>query len=397
MGQALDGIRVLDFSRFIAGPSCTLMLAHMGAEVIRVEPPDGEDDRVIGPMSPQGNRIWFTGHANHKKAITLDTKKAEGRELLKRLVAKADVVVHNFVPGTRPALMLHYDALKEVNPRVVVAAVSGYGETGPSAQLGGFDAVMQGLSGMMSFTGMPGTPPMRAGVAWVDYAAGYNMGLGIMFALFHRERGGVGQMVDVALLDAAVFPVVSQGMVTELRLLDVPRRQMGNEGWYAFANCFEAKDGWVVLTAGFDAQFYQLMEAIGRPDLVGDPRARTVDSRWTHHEEMHGIVGEWVGQRTVAEALAALQKHRVPADKVNKIEEMVEHPQVRHREMLGEVPLGTGGEKATVAGSPIKMSRTPATTGGAAPGLGEHNAEVYEGLLGMSAGEVAALRALGAV
>ena len=396
MPPLLDGVRILDFSRYIAAPIACAMLADMGAEVIRVESPQGEEDRTLGPFSPEGRKMWFSSTGHHKQGITLDTRKPEGRELADRLVEKADVVVHNFAPGSTPAEFLTFDRLRLIKADIIVAAVTAYGQTGPWAQYSGFDGLLQALSGMMSITGFPGSPPLRSGVTVVDISAGCNTALGIMFALYHRLQTGQGQNVDVGLLDCSVFPIAAQGMVSEYKRNDVARGQLGNQSWYTLVNAFEARDAWVLLSPVLDGQWQRLAELIGRPEMVDDPRFDTNLNRYYNREPIDEAVGAWMAGQTAEEALGKLRGARIPAEKVHTIGEMAANPQVAAREML--VDLGRPGEEAhTVPGFPIKMSLTPATVEGPAPLLGEHSDEVYGKLLDLTPREIAAYREQGVI
>lgn len=392
----LSGIRILDFSRYIAAPLACGLLADMGAEVIRVEPPGGDEDRTVGPVAPDGRPVWFNTWAHGRQGITLDLRQDAGRALLRRLVRCADVVVHNFTPGSRQASWLGYDALRSENPSVIVAAVSAYGQTGPWAARGGFDSLIQGVCGVMSLTGFPGGPPVRPGAPWVDVSYGYNTALGIMFALFERARSGLGQLVDVGLLDNAVFPLIVQGMISEMRLTGAARTAIGNESWYTYLNTFQARDGWVTISPSVDSLWRRLAEAIERPELAEDPRFRGHLDRFAHREILNEILGAWVRDRTVADVTERLNAARVPCGPVATLAEMAENPQVAAREMLIEI-ASDHAPTATVPGYPIKFSRTPAHVGGAAPAIGEHNFGVYGELLGLSNADLAGLHSTGVI
>ena len=389
MSPVLDGIRVLDFSRYIAAPTACALLADAGAEVVRVEAPGGEEDRRIGVMGPQGQPMWFACTGRHKRAITLDLRNEAALPLLHDLVRLADVVVHNYAPGSPQAALLHYDALAEANPSIVVAAISAYGQTGPFAEKTGFDVTVQATAGMMDLTGQADGPPTRSGVAIGDFLAAYNAAFGVMLALWERNASGLGQMVDVGLFDSTVFPVISQAMVSELRHTGRARRRIGNGSWYSFVDSFEALDGTVMICPAIESQWRRLARTVERADLLDDPRLRDNPSRFEHRAELGAIVQAWVGRRTVDEVVAAMDGARVPCSRVLTVPEMAEHPQVHARGMLVEV--GRDGEDTmTVAGFPIKLSRTPATVEGAPPHVGEHNAWVYEDLLGLDAAALAA-------
>lgn len=389
MSPVLDGIRVLDFSRYIAAPTACALLADAGAEVVRVEAPGGEEDRRIGVMGPQGQPMWFACTGRHKRAITLDLRNGAALPLLGDLVRLADVVVHNYAPGSPQAALLHYDALAEANPSIIVAAISAYGQTGPFAEKTGFDVTVQATAGMMDLTGQADGPPTRSGVAIGDFLAAYNAAFGVMLALWERNASGLGQMVDVGLFDSTVFPVISQAMVSELRHTGRARRRIGNGSWYSFVDSFEALDGTVMICPAIESQWRRLARTVDRADLLDDPRLRDNPSRFEHRAELGAIVQAWVGQRTVDEVVAAMDEARVPCSRVLTVPEMAEHPQVHARGMLVEV--GRDGEDTmTVAGFPVKLSRTPATVEGPPPHIGEHNAWAYGELLGLDAAKLAA-------
>lgn len=389
MSPVLDGIRVLDFSRYIAAPTACALLADAGAEVVRVEAPGGEEDRRIGVMGPQGQPMWFACTGRHKRAITLDLRNEAAMPLLGDLVRLADVVVHNYAPGSPQAALLHYDALAEFNPAIIVAAISAYGQTGPFAEKTGFDVTVQATAGMMDLTGQADGPPTRSGVAIGDFLAAYNAAFGVMLALWERNASGLGQMVDVGLFDSTVFPVISQAMVSELRHTGRARRRIGNGSWYSFVDSFEALDGTVMICPAIESQWRRLARTVDRADLLDDPRYRDNVSRFEHRDELGAIVQAWVGQRTVDDVVAAMDEARVPCSRVLTVPEMAEHPQVHARGMLVEV--GRDGEDTmTVAGFPVKLSRTPATVEGPPPHVGEHNAWAYGELLGLDAAALAA-------
>ena len=389
MSPVLDGIRVLDFSRYIAAPTACALLADAGAEVVRVEAPGGEEDRRIGVMGPQGQPMWFACTGRHKRAITLDLRNGAAVPLLHDLVRVADVVVHNYAPGSPQAALLHYDALAGANPSIIVAAISAYGQTGPFAEKTGFDVTVQATAGIMDLTGQDDGPPTRSGIALGDFLAAYNAAFGVMLALWERNASGLGQMVDVGLFDSTVLPVIAQAMVSEFRHTGRARRRIGNGSWYSFVDSFEALDGTVMICPAIESQWRRLARTVERADLLDDPRLRDNPSRFEHRDELGAIVQAWVGRRTVDEVVAAMDEARIPCSRVLTVPEMAEHPQVHARGMLVEVGR-EGEDPMTVAGFPVKLSRTPATVEGAPPHVGEHNAWAYADLLGLDAAALAA-------
>ncbi len=393
MTSVLEGIRILDLSRYIAGPVACALMADAGAEVIRVESPVGEEDRNIGTMSPSGQPLWFSAWAHHKKSVAIDIRSDAGLAELDSLARISDAVVHSFAPGSPQAEVLAYERLDRLNPSIVVAAISAFGQTGPYASKIGFDFTVQAIAGLMDLTGDSSGPPMRSGIALADFLSGHSTAYGMMLALFERARSGRGQLVDVSLLDNSVFPVIAQGMVSEHRLLHQSRRRLGNKSWYSFVDAFEAKDGTVVLCPAIEPQWRRMARAIGRPDLLEDPRFDSNLARFEHRDALSDIVGDWVRERSTEEVVTAMDEARVPCSPVLGIAEMTEHPQIRARDML--VELGKPGQDAvTVPGFPIKLSRTPATVEGPAPDVGEHNEWAFSELLGLDAQTIARREAL---
>jgi len=396
MAKILEGIKVLDFSRWLAAPYSASLLADMGADVIRIEKPGGELDRELGPLAPNGQGMTFFSIARNKRGITLNLDTDKGKEILHELVKRADVVLHNFTSGAPEAKLLSYTALKEINPAIIELVVTGFGTTGPYSGHTAFDTIGQALSGAMSYTGFPGNPPTRSGVAWVDYSTAVHGALGLMIALYHRLQTGKGQMIDVALLDVAVAPVICAGAAGEYRFNGTIREQMGNHGFYNFTNCLEAKDGWVMMSVVGNPLWRRFCKAIGRQDLIDDPRYKDDMDRFNNRHTLQPMITEWTKQRTTAEIIETLGKTRVPCEKINNIAEMVEHPQVKARECLIDMEYPDVGT-IPVPGVTIKMSETPGKVERRAPAVGEHNEEVYAEYLGFTSEEVSKLAAEGVI
>ena len=401
MASALAGIRVLDFSRVFAGPLCGMLLADMGADVIRVDSPRGEIDRTYALRGPDGETLTFKAINRGKKGITLRLNSEEGAAILEELVRHSDVIIHNFVAGTALAEKLNYDRLKKINPGIVVASITGYGQYGPYAERVCLDYVTQAKSGIMALTGFPGNPPTRTSVAFVDYGTGLSAALGILLALYHREKTGMGQAVDTALFDIASFLSQAVGalMASEVYGRDVSERiykRGGNFGWSSYMNCLEAKDGWVMITPTSDGLWQRFVKVIGGEELTDDPRFQTDQARGENAAIIDGIVKRWVAQRTVDEVVNTLQGAGVPCEPVNTMYQLLDDPQVKAREMivyadhpeLGRIPL---------PGNPIKLSMTAARIGAHAPKLGEHNEEIYGKLLGFNQEKLAQLKRRGII
>lgn len=397
MAKVLEGIRVLDFSRYAAGPSGGMILADMGAEVIRVEPPGGADDRTLGPLAPNGQAIpYCLIFARNKRGITLNVRSEKGRELLHRLVKKTDVVMHNFTSGSPEAKILGYEALKAVNPTIIVLSLSGFGNSGPYTQRPCFDSIAQAISGAMSYNGFPGNPPARAAVAYVDLATGVYAALGIMFALYHKQSTGEGQAVDLALLDTAVSFVSSMGTAAEVKLLNFVRQPIGNYSFYTYANAFKTKDGWVMVNLIGEALWQRFIKLVGREELGTDPRFVGEMKRFENRELITDLVKPWMAERTSVEVVRSLEEARVPCGKVNNLAEMTVDPQVRAREMLVEVDY-PGIGKVPLPGVVPKLSRSPGKIERRAPLVGEHNEEIYGGLLGLPGQQLSQLKREGAI
>ncbi|MDP6179506.1 MAG: CoA transferase [Desulfatiglandales bacterium] len=343
----LDGIRVLDLSRFLAGPLCGMLLADMGAEVIRIEEPEGGPDRNWGQLGPDGETLSFKLTARNKKGISLRLTTKEGKGIFNELVRKSDVALHNFPPGTSISEALGYDNLKKTNEKIIVAALSGYGQNGPYAKQACFDATAQAKSEGMLVTGFPGDPPLKTSITYIDISTGQSTALGIMLALYHREKTGLGQEVDVSLFDTAFFAAQSLGVLVLYHVYGELRIQVANCGFHSYIGCLKAKNGWILIVPATDPIWKRFVKAIGREEMVDDPRFMSDMDRFRNAELIEPIVGEWVAQRTVEEATEALEKLKVPCSVVNTVDKLVNDPQVTARDMiqmadhpgLGEIPL----------------------------------------------------------
>ena len=392
MKKALEGVRILDLSRYASGPYCGALLADMGADVIKVERPGGGEDRELGPFAPNGENLTYgIILARNKKGITLNLRSEHGKQILRRLVKQSDIVVENFGVGSKKDMGLDYESLVKCNPTIIVVSITGFGQTGPYAQKVAFDSIAQAMSGAMYYTGFPGSPPCRAAVPYADFVSAVYGALGAMFALYHRERTGEGQMVDVAMLDSAFSLVGGMGVAAEYGLLSHMRRQIGNHSFYNFTDCFKAKDGWFFVSVIGTSVWRRFVGVIGRPDLMGDSRFRDDTARFENRDILGPIVSEWAGGRRVAEALSLLEEARVPSAPVKSIAEVIDDPQIRAREMLVDVDY-PGVGPVPVSGVVTKLSKTPGRVETGGPMIGEHNEEVYCGLLGLSLEELERLR-----
>jgi CoA:oxalate CoA-transferase len=394
--KVLTGVRVLDFSRWFAGPYAATLLAAMGAEVIRVERPAGEEERNFGPYAPNGDGMLTLVTLQNRRGITLDPLSDKGKEIVEQLVRKSDVVLHSYVSGSKEESLLSYDSLTQFNPAIIVAKVSGFGSTGPYAKRPCFDTIAQALSGAMSFTGFPETAPTRSGYAWVDFSTGAHAALGIMFALFHRQRTGKGQFIDIALLDVAVACVAGLAVAAEYKVSGIIRGQQGNASYYNYTNCVKASDGWMMLGISGNPIWRRFTRAVGREDLKEDPRLQSDRLRYENRQVIQTVLDEWLKDKTVGEVIRIMEEARVPCSPVNNIVEMVNDPQVAAREMLIDVEY-PGIGKVPLPGPAIKMSETPGAIEMPAPKAGEHNQEVYSSLLGFDSEQLGKLRAEGVI
>jgi CoA:oxalate CoA-transferase len=393
MEKLLGGIRVLDMGRYIACPYCGMLLGAMGAEVIRLERPGGEQEVVLPfKFDPWGYFSVFYGV--NKKGITLNMMHEKGREIFKELVRRCDVVLENFSVDAAKALGLEYEALKEINPQIILVAITGFGQYGPYARRVSFDPIAQAMSGAMSITGFPGEPPLKSGVNFVDYGTALHAALGTMFALYHRERTGRGQMVDVSLFDTAVS--FMGGTFALYKVFDWIRPQLGNSGYFTASDCFKAKDGWVYIAIITDRLWRRLAKAIGREELFTDPRFATDMDRFENLELLYPIITQWVAERTVDEVVAELEEMQVPCGRVNTIPEVFDDPHVRARQMIVDVDY-PGVGKVPLPGVPIKLSETPGNLALRGPVTGEHNEEIYCGLLGFSREKLSELEGEGII
>jgi crotonobetainyl-CoA:carnitine CoA-transferase CaiB-like acyl-CoA transferase len=369
-----------------------MLLGDMGAEVIRIEEPEGAPDRSWGLLGPDGETLSYKIVGRNRKGITLRLDKSEGQRILDELVKKSDVVLHNFTPGTSVAGKVSYERLKEVNSAIIVAAISGFGQNGPDSKLVCFDHIAQARSGGMILTGFPGDPPLKTTITYNDLGAGTYAALGIVMALYHRERTGKGQFIDVSLLDVAFFATQCMGALLLYKVYGEIRRQVGNRGFHSYLGCFEAKDGWVFLSGTTNPIWKRLAKAIGREDLANDPRFDKNDMvRFDNADFIDQVIQEWVAQRTVAEVITILQQARVPCSVVNTVDKLEDDPQVVAREMIVNIDY-PGLGNLPLPGLPIKLSLTPGTIRSRAPKVGEHNKEIYCGLLGFSQKELKKLR-----
>lgn len=392
----LEGIVVLDLTRVLAGPYCGIMLADMGATVIKVENPKGGDDtRQMGPFV-NGNSVYYANFNRSKIGCTLNLKAPEGKEIFKKMVEKSDVVIENYRPGTMEKLGLGYEVLKEINPAIIYGAVSGFGHTGPYSKRAGYDIVGQAMGGLMSTTGWPTTGPTRSGTPMGDVLGGLNLTIGVLAALVNRQKTGLGEKVDVALVDSVASAMENITMIYQ-STGRIPQR-IGNryESTYPY-DTFPAKDGDVVIASGNNKLFAILCDVMGQPELTKDPRFAEIRDRVANHEAMREIVSAWSQNYTVDEIDHLLNGAGCPACPVNTIDRLVVDPQIAGaREMFPEIDQ-PGIGKLQITACPQKLTRTKSFPRKAAPLLGEDNERIYAQMLGYDREKLEELKQKGVI
>lgn len=407
MSGALSHIRVLDLSRVLAGPWCGQILGDLGAEVIKVERPGaGDDTRHWGPpyiKDAEGNdsreAAYFQSANRNKQSLTLDFTQPEGQRLVRELVAQCDVLLENFKVGGLAAYGLDYASLKAINPKLIYCSITGFGQTGPYAKRAGYDFMIQGLGGLMSLTGRPegeeGAGPMKVGVALTDILTGLYATVGVLAALNQREQSGIGQHIDVALLDVQVACLANQAM--NYLTTGVSPKRLGN----AHPNIvpyqdFPSADGNFILAVGNDGQFRKFCEVAGIAGLADDPRYATNKARVANRAELIPQLRQATVFKTTAQWIALLEAAGVPCGPINDLQQVFADPQVQSRGLSFDLPNALGGRTPQVA-SPLRLSDTPVAYHSAPPLLGQHTDALLQRVLGMSEGQIAALREAGVI
>lgn len=371
MNGPLAGFTIVDLTRVLSGPYCTMVLADLGARVIKVEQPGkGDDTRHWGPPFLGSESAYFLSINRNKESVTCDFKPKEGRELLEKLVAQADVFVENFRPGSIDRAGFGWEAMHAKFPRLVYASISGYGQTGPRRDEAGYDAVMQAEGGLMSVTGDPDRPGYRLGVAITDMVSGLYCAQGITAALLARERSGKGQRVDIGMLDTTAALLTYQA-ANWFATGKIPPRQGNRHATIAPYETFTTRDGDIVIAVGNDQTWQKFCPAIGRPELAADPRFTTNKDRMEHYDAMRPLIDATFRTRTSAEWIATLNAAGVANGEVRNIGQMLTDPQLAAREMIKTLMHPTVGA-TRVIGAPIKLSETQATVRTPPPVLGQH-------------------------
>lgn len=372
MAGCLDGIKVLDLGRYQAGPRCAMILADLGAEVIKVEEPGGDESRGLG-------RVYWSAYNRGKKSITLNLRSTQGKALLRALVPKVDMLLQNFRPGVMDAMGFGYGTLKQLNPGIILINVSGFGQEGPYKHRPAYDPIGQAMSGLMSFTGFPDSPPVMTNASIIDRTTALHATIGALAALHRRDMTGEGQSLDVCLLDSA-YTLMEIPIAQYLLSNKEPQRNGNRAGGIAPANTYQAKDGWVYLLAIPQDMFGKFCHGIGREDLLTDARFSSIAARGAHSHELDTLVADWVREKTVAEVVTTLERAEVPVAPVHSIPQAAHDPHLWERKMLVEAEEPESG-RTFVPGLTVKFSDTPGAVG-PIPRPGQHNSEIYCDLLG---------------
>ena len=388
--QVLDGIRVIDLTRVLAGPYATMVLADLGADVIKVESPGGDEARGFGPFKNEVSG-YFQSVNRGKKSIVIDLKTDDGRELLLNLLEEADIIAENYRPGAMNRLGLDYEALHQRFPRLIYAACSGFGQTGPYAQRGAYDMIIQGMGGVVSVTGEPGRPPVRVGVSIGDLSASLFTAIGILSALHVRNRTGVGQMVDISMLDCQV--ALLENAIARFDMTgDIPEPIGSRHPSITPFQAFDTREGWLMLAIGNDSLWARFCGVVSMEELVEDVRFRSNALRTENHEALESILMGVMRSRTAQEWMALLEPLDIPCGPIHNVQDVVNDPQVKARDMIIEMDHPTAGN-LRIPGSPLKLSDTPSRISEPAPDLGQHTDHILSTVLKIDASEIARLRA----
>jgi len=392
MPGPLNEIVVLDLTHVLAGPFASMILADMGAQVIKIEQPEiGDRSRASGPFI-DGESTYFMSINRGKLGITIDLSKVKGKETFLQLVAKADVVVENLVPGAMKRLGLDYPVIKQHNPGIIYAAISGFGQSGPYSTKAALDVIVQGMGGVLSITGEPNGPPIRPGVSQGDITAGLFTVIGILTAIQERSRSGLGQMVDISMLDCQVA-ILENAFTRYFTTGDVPKPLGTRHPVTAPFQAFQTSDGYITiaLADGRKEKWPLLCSALNLIDLIDDPR---FDDGWVRSQNwdiLEPVLAEAIVKKTTGEWLTELEALGIPCGPVNTIDQVAQDPQVQHRGMIIDMPHPRLG-KVKMVDTPVRLSRTPGGAERPSPDLGEHTAQVLKDMLGLDEKEIAALR-----
>jgi len=394
----LSGLRVLDLTRVLAGPTCTQMLGDLGAEVIKIERPEaGDDTRGFAPPFVPNTKesAYFVGVNRNKKSVTLDIAKPEGQAIIHKLLEHCDILVENFKVGALAKYGLGYEQLAKTHPRLIYCSITGFGQTGPYAPRPGYDALIQAMGGVMSLTGEPNGSPQKVGVPVADLFAGLYGCIGILAAVNHRNSTGQGQQIDIGMLDTHVAWLANQGM-NYLATGENPPRLGNQHPNIAPYQEFPTKDGYIILAVGNDPTFERFCKVFGQEALLADPRFATNPIRVQNRQLVTDTLTPVMKSKTTAEWIEALEALKIGCGPINTLEQVFADPHVKAREMVVEMAHGSG-ETVQVIANPVKLSATPPSYRSAPPVLGEHTQDVLTSVLKMSASDIAALKQKGIV
>jgi len=375
MSSALKGFKILDLSRVLAGPFCTMILGDLGAEVIKVEAPGGSDDtRTWGPPFKNGVSAYYLCANRNKKSITVDLKSNEGIETIKQLVTESDVVIHNFKTGTMERFGIDYDTLSTINPKIVYCSITGFGETGPYKNMPGYDFIIQAMSGLMSITGDEHSGPQKVGVAITDVLTGLYATIGIQAALHERARSGRGQKLDLSLYDSAVSALINIGS-NYLMSRNIPKPLGNDHANIVPYQTFCTKDGQMFVAVGNDRQFEAFCHVLDRSELASDERFQTNPERVKYRQQLTKLIQDVMRKKTTAYWQEKCHAYNIPCGPIQDLAEVVADPQLNARNMFIEKNHPVAGAVQMI-GSPLKFSRTPVTVKHHPPEVGEHNEEI---------------------
>jgi crotonobetainyl-CoA:carnitine CoA-transferase CaiB-like acyl-CoA transferase len=390
----LEGVRVLDFGRFIAAPYCAMMLADFGADVIRIERRAGGEDRAVGPVTDSGEGGLFLNLNRNKRGMTLDLGNAESGAIVERLVRSADVVIVNLPIGAMRKLGLDYASLCKAREDIILVMASAFGPTGPYANRLGFDGIAQAMSGAMGLTGFP-EAPVRSIVPWADYGTALHAAFGAMAALFHRARTGRGQLIDVSLLSTSIMLMLP--LLAEQAAKDTRRQRQGNTSyWAAPSDAYRTRDGWIMVPTVGGYMFRRWARLMQREDLLDEAPLQDDLGRGDNYAVINDVMNAWCAERTTAQAVAQLEAAKIPCGPVNELADVLVDPQVQARELLHQMSWAEGQPPVPIVNPAVRLSETPGDVRGRAPKLGEHTDDILAEL-GFSGADVAGFRARGVV
>ncbi len=377
MKKLFEGLKVVDLSSALNGPFCTMFLADYGADVIKVEPLGGDQCREWGPFDEKsGESAFFTSVNRNKKSTTLNLKSEKGRQMFYDLVKDADVLVENYKGGVTKKLKIDYDTVKKINPSIIYASGSGFGQYGPISHRPCYDVVSQAMGGMLYLTGFKETDPVKVGPSVGDHVAGIYLAVGVMMALYYREKTGIGQHVDVAMMDV-IFSILENAIVNYTVGGEIPERNGNIDPSISPFDVYNCKDGFVAIGVGNDRLFDKFCKTMNREDLLEDPRFATNDLRQTNYiPDLKGAIQEYCGKYTKKELEIIMDEAGIPCGPVMNVKEIIEHPQTQAREMMVHCEHPTAGDQY-FQGCVIKLSETPGKVEFAAPLKGQHNREIF--------------------